>query len=240
MSDSASIVPHMAIFTPHVLIVTLLQVEAMLCAATPQGKELSLIAVAQHNHYIYCVIALKGDLEVLCLPSDLYTCLVGKCNCGLAQPHAKAGITVHCFALCLCFSEKLHINHFLATSNVFAGLKRTKPKSLFSALPSTLPSDALSVAVQSTGEAATAEMVHAINRPGEKEGDPGHDDASVGSSATFLQLSPMEGPQDSLQEVAAQHTALYCLMVNVHVAFAHTSKLHTEPTHLLSADNVKI
>lgn len=67
-------------FTPHVLIVTLLQVEAMLCAATPQGKELSLIAVAQHNHYIYCVIALKGDLEVLCLPSDLYTCLVGKCN----------------------------------------------------------------------------------------------------------------------------------------------------------------
>lgn len=64
------------------------------------------------------------------------------------------------------------------------------------------PSDALPVAVQPAGEAATAKMVHATNRAGEEKGDPGHDDDGVGSSAALLQLSPVEGPQDRLQEVA--------------------------------------
>lgn len=51
-------------------------------------------------------------------------------------------------------------------------------------------------------------MVHTINRPGEEEGYPGHDAVSVGSSTTFLQLPPMEGPQDCLQEVPTRHTAV--------------------------------
>lgn len=61
--------------------------------------------------------------------------------------------------------------------------------------------DAFPVAVQSAGEAATAEMVHATGRPGEEEGDPGHDAVSAGSPTAFLQLPPVEGPQDCLQEV---------------------------------------
>lgn len=70
---------------------------------------------------------------------------------------------------------------------------------MFSAL--LLSPDALPVAVQPAGEAAAAEMVHAGDRPGEEEGDPGHDVGSVGPSATFLQLPPLEGPQDRLQKV---------------------------------------
>lgn len=73
-----------------------------------------------------------------------------------------------------------------------------------------LPSpDALPVAVQPAGEAAAAEMVHAIHRPGEEEGGPGHDDVSVGPSTAFLQLPPMEGPQDRLQEVPTRDTAAF-------------------------------
>lgn len=52
-------------------------------------------------------------------------------------------------------------------------------------------------------------MVHTDNRPGEKEGDPGHDDISVGPSTTYLQLPPMERPQDRLQEVVTRDTAAF-------------------------------
>lgn len=65
------------------------------------------------------------------------------------------------------------------------------------------------VAVESAGEAATAEMVHTIIRPGEEEGDPRHDVVSVGPSTTFLQLPPMEGSQDCLQEVPKRDTAVF-------------------------------
>lgn len=77
------------------------------------------------------------------------------------------------------------------------------------------PPDALLVAVQPTGEAATAEMVHTDNRPGEEEGDPGHDDISVGPSTTFLQLPPVERPQDRLQEVVTQDIAVFfhCVII---------------------------
>lgn len=63
------------------------------------------------------------------------------------------------------------------------------------------PPDAIPVAVQPAGEAALAEMVHAANGAGEEEGDPGHDDAGAGPSAAFLQLPPVEGSEDRLQEV---------------------------------------
>lgn len=66
-----------------------------------------------------------------------------------------------------------------------------------------LPSspDAIPVAVQPAGQAAAAEMVHATNGAGEEEGDPGHDDAGAGPSAALLQLPPVEGHEDRLQEV---------------------------------------
>lgn len=67
-------------------------------------------------------------------------------------------------------------------------------------LPASSP-DTIPVAVQPAGEAAPAEMVHAANGAGEEEGDPGHDDAGGGPSAAFLQLSPVEGSEDRLQEV---------------------------------------
>lgn len=73
-----------------------------------------------------------------------------------------------------------------------------------------LSSDTLPAAVQSAGEAATAEVVHANNRPGEEEVDPGHGDVSVESRAAHLQLPPVEGPQDRVQEVAAKDTAALC------------------------------
>lgn len=52
-------------------------------------------------------------------------------------------------------------------------------------------------------------MVHTDNRPGEEEGDPGHDDISVGPSTTYLQLPPVERPQDRLQEVVTRDTAAF-------------------------------
>lgn len=67
--------------------------------------------------------------------------------------------------------------------------------------PATFP-----VAIQSTGKAATAEMVCANIRPGEEEGDPRYDDVSVAPSASYLQLPSMEGLKDCLQKVAAQDT----------------------------------
>lgn len=79
--------------------------------------------------------------------------------------------------------------------------------------------DALLVAVQSAGETATAEMVHAVNGPGEEEGYPGHDDDGVGPSTTFLQLPPMEGPQDSLQKVAARDTTALSFLLSLPVRF---------------------
>lgn len=61
-------------------------------------------------------------------------------------------------------------------------------------------------------------MVHTVNRAGEEEGDPRHDDVSVGPSTTFQQLPPMEGPQDCLQEVAARDTtALSFLFLSVRI-----------------------
>lgn len=61
--------------------------------------------------------------------------------------------------------------------------------------------DALPVAVQSTGEAAIAEMVHANTGAGEEEGDPRHVDVGAGPSTALLQLPPVERPEDRLQEV---------------------------------------
>ena len=55
-------------------------------------------------------------------------------------------------------------------------------------------------------------MVHTNNRPGEEEGDPGHADVSVGPSTAFLQLPPMERPQDRLQEVATRDTDGFSFM----------------------------
>jgi len=55
-------------------------------------------------------------------------------------------------------------------------------------------------------------MVHALIGKREKEGDPGHDDVSVGPSTTYLQLFPMERPQNRLQEVAAENTEVFCHM----------------------------
>lgn len=75
--------------------------------------------------------------------------------------------------------------------------------------------DALPVAVQPAGEAATAEMVHSNNGAGEEEGDPGHDDVSAEPSTTFLQLPPMERPEDRLQEVATNDTAAFFICVIV-------------------------
>lgn len=70
--------------------------------------------------------------------------------------------------------------------------------------------DAIPVAVQPTGEAAVAEMVYATNRAGEEEGDPGHDDAGAGPSTAFLQLPPVEGHEDRLQEVEC-FIVTYCM-----------------------------
>lgn len=50
----------------------LLQAAAVLLTAVPQGKELPLIALAQHTHCIYCLIALKMIIDVVCFPGDLY------------------------------------------------------------------------------------------------------------------------------------------------------------------------
>lgn len=68
-------------------------------------------------------------------------------------------------------------------------------------IPGLLCADAIPAAVQPAGEAALAEMVHAASRAGEEEGDPGHDDPGAGPPAAFLQLSPVEGSEDRLQEV---------------------------------------
>lgn len=87
-------------------------------------------------------------------------------------------------------------------------------------LPST---DALSVAVQPAGEAAAAEMVCTNNRAGEEEGDPGHGDVGVGPSATLLQLPPMEGPQDCLQEVLTRDTVALDLCYNYKICFSFTA-----------------
>lgn len=66
--------------------------------------------------------------------------------------------------------------------------------------------DAVSVAVQPAGEAATAEMVHTDKWAGEEEGDTGHDSVSASPSTTFLQLPPVERPEDCLQEVVTKDT----------------------------------
>lgn len=52
-------------------------------------------------------------------------------------------------------------------------------------------------------------MVHTSNGTGEEEGDPGHDDVSVGPRAAFLQLPPVEGPQDRLQEVPTRDKLVF-------------------------------
>lgn len=61
--------------------------------------------------------------------------------------------------------------------------------------------DAVPAAVQPPGEAAAAEVVHAADGAGEEEGDPGHDHAGAGPSASLLQLPAVEGPEDRLPEV---------------------------------------
>lgn len=58
-------------------------------------------------------------------------------------------------------------------------------------------------------------MVHAIHGPGEEKGDPGHDNVSVGPSTTFLQLPPMEGPQDRLQEVPTRDAVAFFICVTI-------------------------
>lgn len=73
--------------------------------------------------------------------------------------------------------------------------------------------DALPVAVQPAGEAATAEMVHTDNGAGEEEGDPGHDDVSAEPSTAFLQLPPVERPEDRLQEVATNDMAAFSFVL---------------------------
>lgn len=52
-------------------------------------------------------------------------------------------------------------------------------------------------------------MVHADIRAREEEGDPGHVDAGAGPLATFLQLPPVERPEDCLQKVARKETSAF-------------------------------
>lgn len=66
---------------------------------------------------------------------------------------------------------------------------------------SLLSLDALPAAVQPTGKATAAEMVHDVHRQRKEEGDSGHDDAGTGPTSTFLQLPPVEGSEDCLQKV---------------------------------------
>lgn len=44
-------------------------------------------------------------------------------------------------------------------------------------------------------------MVQADDRAGEEEGDQRHDDDGASTSAALLQLPPVEGPENCLQEV---------------------------------------
>ena len=111
-------------------------------------------------------------------------------------------------------------------------------KSVLPALFShSLPSpDALSVAVQPAGEAAAAEMVRTNNRAGEEEGDPGHDDVGVGPSATLLQLPPVEGPQDCLQEVLTRDAAALdlCCIYKIFFSFMADTGLSVEQSRPLT------
>lgn len=77
-----------------------------------------------------------------------------------------------------------------------------------------LPSpDAVPVAVQPAGETTAAEMVYTVNRPGEEEGDPGCVDVSAGPPTTFLQLPPVERPENRLQKVATENTTAFHLVL---------------------------
>lgn len=82
---------------------------------------------------------------------------------------------------------------------------------LFLLCLTSLPSaDAFPAAVQSAGEAAASEMVCTYIGPREEEGDSGHDDVGIVTSSAYLQLPPVEGPQDHLQEVASKDTRTFC------------------------------
>lgn len=66
--------------------------------------------------------------------------------------------------------------------------------------------DALPAALQSPGEAASSEVVHAHGRAREEEDHQGHDLHGVGTATAFLQLPALERPEDYLQEVGAAPT----------------------------------
>lgn len=60
------------------------------------------------------------------------------------------------------------------------------------------PTDALPVAVQSSGEVTAAEMVPAPPREREEEDCEGHDHYGVGTETTHMQLPALEGSKDCL------------------------------------------
>lgn len=68
--------------------------------------------------------------------------------------------------------------------------------------------DALPAALQSPGEAASSEVVHAHGRAREEKDHQGHDLHGVGTATAFLQLPALERPEDYLQEVGAAPTCL--------------------------------
>lgn len=67
--------------------------------------------------------------------------------------------------------------------------------------------DALPAALQSPGEAASAEVVHTHVGARQEEDRQGHDHHGVGTATTHLQLPALERPEDYLQEVGVCLTA---------------------------------
>jgi len=69
--------------------------------------------------------------------------------------------------------------------------------------------DALSAAVQPSGEAPTAEMVHGSQRSGQEEDHTWRHTNGAGSTPEGLQLPAVEGSEDRLQEVRG-HLLISC------------------------------
>lgn len=75
------------------------------------------------------------------------------------------------------------------------------PEALSVYVCASCPSDALPVALQPAGKAATSEVVYATCGTGEKKSGPWHDPNGVGPPTSLLQLPALEGPENCLQEV---------------------------------------
>ena len=67
---------------------------------------------------------------------------------------------------------------------------------------SSRPLDALPAALQSPGEAASAEVVHTHPGAGEEEDHQGHDCHGAGTETQNMQLPALDGLEGCLQEVS--------------------------------------